>query len=621
MRDKNRTSVLIWSMGNEAGYGCTFEDALAWTKSYDPTRLTHYESSMHHPRNPKRGKTDFSNIDLRSRMYAAIPEMHAYLGNNPDKPFIQCEFVHAMGNGPGDIEDYYQLEEQYDTFVGGFVWEWCDHGVYMGTTDDGRKKFYYGGDSGEYPHDGNFCMDGLVYPDRTPSTGLKEYKNVHRPVRVHLVDAASGTYILQNNLDFTNLKEEVYLTYEILQNGMAVASGEIRDTELLDVAPRSKKTVQLPIKPLENGACSVIISSHQLHEKPFTPAGFKLGFDQIMLNENCTDTLTALLNAEKASADSCSCAANGTASAITYTENDRVITINGADFVYVYNKLTGMFDSMIYKNHSFLKRPMEMNIWRAPTDNDRVVKRLWYEAGYDKMTQRAYNTTVEAQEDGSLKLHTTSSMAPIFRQRFLEIDAEWIITPDGIVRSSMEIERDAIMRGMYSEYFEDVTENDNPFQPNEAFLPRLGIRLFLSKRMNQAEYFGYGPHESYIDKRRASYLGKFTSRVCDLHEDYMRPQENGSHYHCEYVSVADDSRKLTVYNEQPISFNLSEYTEEELTTKGHNYELEKSGYTVFCIDYRQSGIGSGSCGPQLAKEYRLDDTHYTFSFHLKPEIL
>ena len=620
-RDKNRPSVVIWSMGNEAGYGCTFEDALAWTKSYDPTRLTHYESSMHHPRNPKRGKTDFSNIDLRSRMYAAIPEMHAYLGNNPDKPFIQCEFVHAMGNGPGDIEDYYQLEEQYDTFVGGFVWEWCDHGVYMGTTDDGRKKFYYGGDSGEYPHDGNFCMDGLVYPDRTPSTGLKEYKNVHRPVRVHLVDAASGTYILQNNLDFTNLKEEVYLTYEILQNGMAVASGEIRDTELLDVAPRSKKTVQLPIKPLENGACSVIISSHQLHEKPFTPADFKLGFDQIMLNENCTDTLTALLNAEKASADSCSCAANGTASAITYTENDRVITINGADFVYVYNKLTGMFDSMIYKNHSFLKRPMEMNIWRAPTDNDRVVKRLWYEAGYDKMTQRAYNTTVEAQKDGSLKLHTTSSMAPIFRQRFLEIDAEWIITPDGIVRSSMEIERDAIMRGMYSEYFEDVTENDNPFQPNEAFLPRLGIRLFLSKRMNQAEYFGYGPHESYIDKRRASYLGKFTSRVCDLHEDYMRPQENGSHYHCEYVSVADDSRKLTVYNEQPISFNLSEYTEEELTTKGHNYELEKSGYTVFCIDYRQSGIGSGSCGPQLAKEYRLDDTHYTFSFHLKPEIL
>ena len=141
-----------------------------------------------------------------------------------------------------------------------------------------------------------------------------------------------------------------------------------------------------------------------------------------------------------------------------------------------------MFDSMIYKNHSFLKRPMEMNIWRAPTDNDRVVKRLWYEAGYDKMTQRAYNTTVEAQEDGSLKLHTTSSMAPIFRQRFLEIDAEWIITPDGIVRSSMEIERDAIMRGMYSEYFEDVTENDNPFQPNEAFLPRLGIRLFLSKQ-------------------------------------------------------------------------------------------------------------------------------------------
>ena len=330
------------------------------------------------------------------------------------------------------------------------------------------------------------------------------------------------------------------------------------------------------------------------------------------------------MDAEKAAADTSSngsCDTNDTVSAISYTENDRAITINGANFVYVYNKLTGMFDSMIYKNHSFLKRPMEMNIWRAPTDNDRVVKTLWYEAGYDKMTQRAYDTTVETLSDSSLKLHTTSSMAPIYRQRFLEIDAEWIITPDGIIKSNMEIERDAIMHGMYSEYFNDVTENENPFQPNEAFLPRLGVRLFLSKQMDQAEYYGYGPYESYIDKRRASYLGKFDARVCDLHEDYMRPQENGSHYNCEYVSVADDSRKLTVYNEKPISFNLSEYTAEELTTKGHNYELEKSGYTVFCIDYRQSGIGSGSCGPQLAKEYRLDDTHYTFSFHLKPEIL
>lgn len=616
MRDKNRTCVVIWSMGNESGYGCTFEDALSWTKTFDPSRLTHYEGALHSPRNPIRGKNDYSNIDLRSRMYASIPEMHDYLQNNPDKPFIQCEFVHAMGNGPGDIEDYYELEEQYDTFVGGFIWEWCDHGVYMGTTNDGRKKYYYGGDSGEYPHDGNFCMDGMVYPDRTISTGLKEYKNVHRPVRVHLQDAASGTYILQNNLDFTNLKDYLYLTYQVLCDGEVVAEGELRDTEMLDVAPRSKKSVRLPITPCSNGKCSCIIRSHQLNTARFTESGFELGFDQLFLNDNDNTTVTCLLKTESTDAP-----------AITYKENDRYVYINGDNFIYKYNKLTGLFDSMIYKNHSFLKRPMEMNIWRAPTDNDRIIKQLWYHAGYDCVQTRAYETSIENLEDGSLRICTTSSLAPVYRQRYLDIDTTWIINPNGSIVSSMEMERDAVMRGTYADYFHQPETKtfpngvENMLAVNEAFLPRLGIRMFLPKAMNQAEYFGYGPFESYIDKHQASYIGKFTSDVSAMHEDYLRPQENGSHYNCDYVSVSDDNRKLTVYNETPISFNLSEYTAEELTNKAHNYELEKSGYTVFCVDYRQSGIGSGSCGPQLAKKYRLDDTHYSFSFHLKPEVL
>lgn len=616
MRDKNRPSVVIWSMGNESGYGCTFEEALAWTKSYDPSRLTHYEGSMHRPRNPINGKNDYSNIDLRSRMYASIPEMHAYLQNNPDKPFIQCEFIHAMGNGPGDIEDYYELEEQYDAFVGGFIWEWCDHGVYMGTTNDGRKKFYYGGDSGEYPHDSNFCMDGMVHPDRTVSTGLKEYKNVHRPVRVSLEDAANGVYVLQNNLDFTNLKDFLYLTYEVFCDGEMISTGEITDTDLLDVAPRSKKTVRLPIVPCASGKCSVIIRSHQLSDAPFTEAGFERGFDQLFLNDNENTVVTQLLKSESTDAP-----------AITCTENDRYITINGDNFVYKYNKLTGLFDSMIYKNYSFLKRPMEMNIWRAPTDNDRVVKNLWYNAGYDCVQTRAYHTVVENLEDGSLRISTTSSLAPVYRQRYLDIAATWVINPDGTIVSSMEIERDAVMRGHYAEYFNhpevklDRHGIEDVFEPHEAFLPRLGIRMFLPKTMKQAEYFGYGPYESYIDKHQASYIGKFTCDVADMYEDYLRPQENGSHYHCDYVSVADENRKLTVYNETPISFNLSEYTAEELTNKAHNYELEKSGYTVFCVDYRQSGIGSGSCGPQLIDKYRLNDTHYSFSFHLKPEVM
>ncbi len=616
-RDKNRPSVVIWSMGNESGYGCTFEDALAWTKAFDPTRLTHYEGSMHRPRNPMRGKNDYSNIDLRSRMYAAIPEMHAYLQNNPDKPFIQCEFVHAMGNGPGDIEDYYELEELYDSFVGGFVWEWCDHGVYQGMDHKGHKKFFYGGDSGEYPNDGNFCMDGLVYPDRSLSVGIKEYKNVHRPVRVKAEDPAAGKYVLQNNLDFTNLKDLLYLTYEVWCDDALLATGEITDEALLDVAPRTKKSVVLPIEvPAAEGKVYVMVTSKRRTESAFCPVGHTLGYDQIIVSDSPTKKLCHLLEAE--------CTAK---QAVTYSETDRVVVITGEDFVYTYNKLTGVMDKMVYKNRSFLEAPMDLNIWRAPTDNDRVVKRLWYQAGYDCLQTRTYSNEITTLEDGSLQIETTSSMAPVFRQKYLEFAITWTIKPDGTICADFDVERDAVMRGTYGIYFDrpedllDPNGFENPFMIHDAYLPRLGLRMRLPKEMNQAEYFGFGPYESYIDKHRASWQGAFSAKVADMHEDYIRPQENGSHYHCEYVTVADDQYKLSVYNEMPFSFNLSEYTAEELTKKDHNWELEKSGQTIFCIDYRQSGIGSGSCGPQLARQYRLNGTHYSFGFHMKPEKL
>ena len=617
VRDKNRPCVLVWSMGNESGYGCTFENALAWTKEYDATRLTHYEGSLHRPRNPIGGKNDYSNIDLRSRMYASIPEMHAYLQNNPDKPFIQCEFIHAMGNGPGDIEDYYELEEMYDTFVGGFIWEWCDHGVYMGTTNDGRKKFYYGGDSGEFPHDGNFCMDGMVYPDRTPSVGLREYKNVHRPVRVKAADAASGKYILQNNLDFLNLKDMLYLTWEVYCDEKKVSCGEIRDPEILDVAPRTKKEVTLPIPaPDYDGKSYVMICSHKLKADRFREEGFELGFDQIFFGDMPSRQLKELIASE-----------NTDKKAVAYSQDDRWVYICGEDFAYKFNKLTGMMEKMVYRNHSFLDAPMELNIWRAPTDNDRVVKNLWYEAGYDCMQTRTYSNEITSLADGSLQIVTVSGMAPVYRQKYLDFVITWTIKPDGTIHAHFEAERDAVMRGTYGLYFNQPEKKldqhgiEDQFGVREAYLPRLGLRMSLPADMNKVQYCGYGPYESYIDKHQASWIGHFDAHVSEMHEDYIRPQENGSHYNCEYVTVADKTHRLCVYNETTFSFNLSEYTAEELTEKMHNYELEKSGHTIFCIDYRQSGIGSGSCGPQLAEKYRLNDTHYSYSFHIKPEEL
>ncbi len=611
IRDVNRPCVLIWSMGNESGYGCTFENALAWTKEYDPTRLTHYEGALHAPRDRK---NDFSDIDLYSRMYPSVSEIRAYLEEQPDKPFICCEYVHAMGNGPGDLEDYYELEEKYDSYAGGFVWEWCDHGVYAGTTKDGRRKFFYGGDSGEEPNDGNFCIDGLVYPDRRPHTGLKEYKNVHRPVRIAAEDTAAGTYILQNNLDFTNLKDTLYLACEVYLDGELISTREIRDSDILDVAPRTKKIVTLPIDiPEGEGKACVLIRSCLAAPDPSREAGYTLGFDQILLRDNPTARLTGLLGSERAGGK-----------AVSWREEERSVTISGADFTYTYNKLTGMFDRIRYKNHSFLETPMELNVWRAPTDNDGVVKERWYAAGYDCLQTRVYGNEFSKISDGSLKITTHSSMAPAWRQRYLDFVITWIILPDGTIRAHFEVERDAVRRGPLAEYFEqpeETADQEDFFEIREAYLPRLGIRMQIPESMSSVKYFGYGPYESYIDKHQASWMGEFCAHVSAMHEDYIRPQENGSHYSCEYVTVEDRTRRLSVYNEQPFSFNLSEYTAEELTKKAHNYELTKSGRTIFCIDYRQSGIGSGSCGPQLAQKYRLNDTHFSYGFHIKPEEL
>lgn len=221
-RDKNRSSVVIWSMGNECAYGCTFEAALAWTKAFDPSRLTHYEAARYRDRN----KTyDFSNLDLYSRMYPKLEEIHEYIGRNAGKPFILCEYSHAMGNGPGDLEDYFKVFDQYDQVCGGFVWEWCDHAIYQGRTLDGKPMYLYGGDHGEYPHDGNFCMDGLVYPDRRPHTGLMEFKNVYRPARLVAFDQEKKELVLQNRMDFTGLRDYAVIGYEVTCDGAVTEKG------------------------------------------------------------------------------------------------------------------------------------------------------------------------------------------------------------------------------------------------------------------------------------------------------------------------------------------------------------------------------------------------------------
>lgn len=581
-RDKNRPSVVIWSMGNESGYGINFENALSWVKSYDRTRLTHYEGALHARKNAEH---DFSNIDLFSRMYAPVEQVKEYFeSGKADKPFVQCEFVHAMGNGPGDIEDYMQLIEKYDGFCGGFVWEWCDHAIYMGKTAQGKEKFFYGGDFGEFPHDGNFCMDGLVYPNRKVHTGLLEYKNALRPVRIACKDAASGKFILKNKLDFTNLKDFLTLSYQVTQDGKIVYEGTVTDSELLDIMPHDQKaiTIDCPFAPNTNSYIKFNIL--QKEALAFTPAGHSLGFEQL-----------TLCKTDKA-ANNADFACGTVISAPSVTEEDDFIVINGSCFQYVYNKLTGLFDHLVYKNNALIQKPLEYNIWRAPTDNDRNIRNEWQKCGYDRTISHAYNTSI-TKTGSSVELRTNLSISAVYLQRILTIDTVWRIDANGALHICMDVQK-------------------NPATP---FLPRFGIRFFLPNDMEQVQYTGYGPYESYLDKRRASWFGTFNTKVTQMHEDYIKPQENGSHYGCEALTVTGALGSISVFGKETFSFNTSHYTQEELTNKAHNYELDECGCTVLCLDYRQTGIGSNSCGPALQEQYRLDEKQFRFEVTVEPK--
>ncbi|MCI8886554.1 MAG: DUF4981 domain-containing protein [Hungatella sp.] len=586
-RDKNRPCVVVWSAGNECAYGCTFEEALRVMKQFDPGRLTHFESAYY--KSPDR-TYDFSNIDLYSRMYPSLEEVKEYLDSRPDKPFLMCEYSHAMGNGPGDLEDYYQMIQNHREMCGGFVWEWCDHGVYKGISKEGRAIYFYGGDHGEELHDGNFCMDGLVYPDRRPHTGLLEYKNVNRPARASFCQETKEVWLF-NVLDFVNLKDYMELSYQVCCDGYITAEGQIRDLPSIEPHTREKVLILPQDQIPEQGRCYLKLYYHLKTRTEIMEKGYVLGFDELLLcNRDGRNQAARLMWQEGVAGGEIKVREDRPSLGVR--EDGKHIIIEGTGFVYRLDKRNGLFTQLTCHGRSLFHQPMELNIWRAPTDNDRKIKEQWLKARYHRTVVRAYENTYEKREDG-ICIHSVMSLSADSVQRILNIDTEWLVGEKGDITVDMRVKKD--------EEFPD--------------LPRFGLRLFLPGEGNQVTYYGMGPQESYEDKSQAASHGIYHSRVEDMHEDYIRPQENGSHCGCDYVILSGPWGRLGAVGESPFSFNASRYTQEELTQKAHNYELKPCKSTVLCLDYRQNGIGSNSCGPVLGDSYRFKE--HEFRFRLK----
>lgn len=623
-RDINRPCVVIWSMGNESGNGHNLTQAAKWVKDFDNTRLLHYES-VHN-----QGDTTDEIYDLVSRMYPSPESWSKFpLDKKEKRPFILCEYCHAMGNGPGDLEDYHKVFHSSDRFCGGFIWEWCDHSLVMGKTKEGTIKYGYGGDWGEKHNDSNFCCDGLTYPDRRPHTGLLEAKQVYRPVRVALLSPAvpepvegpcNMTFSFWNLLAFTNASDVFDCKYEVCIDGKIVAAKKI---ELPSLPPLKKTKVLIEGLPDCTGKDAYIRFIFTAKaDTLWCKKGFEVCFDQVQLaaKENADQEAEILKKSsfmpmlkgqkewlpgkrnEKGIQEN---AREEIQKLITFTQaaakkndtqsgNGLCYKVALGKMEYNFNRRSGMFDSIKIEGKEILKKPLSFNFMRAPTDND-PMRNEWFDAHLHDFETKVYGSRIEKLEDRSVRIIVDQGFVWSINQPFMYGTVIYNIRSLSL---SVEFHFTATRRIF--------------------MLPRVGLRLFLDKSFNQIEYFGYGPTESYIDKHQATYVGTFTSKVSDQYEPYIRPQENYSHYGCRYVSIKNKELEIVCSGKNPenknqkyISFNASQYTEEELWSRRHNYELQKSDCTILCLDYMMAGVGSNSCGPALSQKYRIQLPHVT----------
>ena len=427
-------------------------------------------------------------------------------------------------------------------------------------------------------------MDELVDPDRTAHTGLLEYKNGYRPARVVSYDKESGELVLHNYMDFDDLNDYVKISYELTQDGLVIGKGKLSE---VSVAPHSEGKTNLKVNVPESGKCYLKLIYHLKKEMPLLEEDHILGFDEIEVSQKDAKCQLAEKWMEK----------TATNSELQVNENDTQIHIKGREFSYTIDRRTALFTEMKFAGREYLNHPMELNIWRAPTDNDMYIKSEWKKAHYDKAYTRAYTTDV-AQGKHGVKLQSTAAVEAEEGQKNLDVTITWKIDAAGKIDADIAVTKDG--------EFPD--------------LPRFGVRMFLDKKLSDARYFGMGPQESYRDKHQAASHGLYRANVGDLHEDYIRPQENGSHYDCEYVELNNSRYGIVASAEKAFSFNASYYTQEELEKKTHNYELTESDSMVFCVDYALNGIGSNSCGQVVLDQYRFNDVLFRFQFTLVPYV-
>ncbi|MBB4931087.1 beta-galactosidase [Lipingzhangella halophila] len=567
-RDKNHPSVIMWSLGNEAGTGQNLRAMAEWTRQRDPGRPIHYE-----------GDPDSPYVDVYSRMYAPHEEVAA-IGRYAEPgtadpandahrralPFVLCEYAHAMGTGPGGLAEYQELFETFDRCQGGFVWEWIDHGIRR-REPDGTEWFGYGGDFGEVLHDGNFVADGLLLPDRTPSPGLGELKKVYEPVRI-CPDPASGTVRLTNTWAFADTSGLAFL-WSVTEEGVVVAEGQLA----VDALPPGGSTeVPLPVPPVPATDRESWLNVRAVlgGERAWAPDGHEVAWGQAQLGSTAPRPEPA-----------------GAAPA---TGTEGVLTLG-----------PGTFDSASGALRSIggvpVSSPVALDLWRAPTDNDHAqhgisVEDQWRRLGLDRLTERRVAT--EMAEDG---LVVRSRVAAAASDLGMLVSYTWSGDADRLL----------------------LTLDTEPDGRWPCPLPRLGVHLALPPELGAVEWFGRGPGEAYPDIQRAARVGRYTRSVDELQTPYLRPQENGNRADTRWACFrAADGTGLRVEGHPVFDFSARRWSTRALDSARHPHDLTPEDRIHLHLDLAHNGIGSASCGPGVLPQYELRPTGHRLRLAFTP---
>ncbi|MDR0555080.1 MAG: DUF4981 domain-containing protein [Treponema sp.] len=597
-RDKNNPSVIIWSLGNESGFGVNHIAMADWIHQRDNTRLVHYEraSGTAQPWNKEPtvingAPVSDACVDVVSTMYSG-PGWIAERGRNPEndkRPFLLCEYLHAMGNGPGGAADYWKEIYRYPRLAGGFVWEWADHSVAL-TGEKGETYFGYGGDFGEFPNDGNFCNDGCVMPDRRPYPGTANIKAVYQYIRAELVKFENNKAVIEvvNLHDFIDLSG-YELRWAAAVDGAVIAEGTVTG---LTTEPKQsgRLTIDLPeLGPAYFGAY-LNMSFRLAKSCRWAGQGYEAAITQIELPFSGAKNITA----------------RNTASAIALSTEGARAVFSGERFRYVFNNSFGSFESLRVNGVEMLLCRPVLGVWRAPTDNDRNIKNQWAACGrnaysgaenLEYVQTKVYDVKTERRGDGFL-ITVTGCLAAVAKAPFAKTTVVYTVLPSG----KIIVDVSAVIR------------------ENMMILPRFGFEITMFKGTEKLEYFGLGPEENYSDLREHVLMGHYRSTVTEQYFPYIKPQEHGNHGKVKWAAVYDHLGRGLLFDAAHCGFDFSasHYTAEDLFRAKHTCDLKPRAETIVRIDYKNGGIGSGSCGPYTEKPYTVHDKDIHYAFGITP---